>query len=136
VDHSPRHYANSNPIRYAPTPRVGMCNYAPCADYDYYGHDQRSYSTSFSTSEIFQPPQQAYMSTYAQPGYQMNQGGYANANNMPQQQAQQQYSAAAAAAANSSPYNTYNYGYRPNSNGAGGGASGYGQPGPSNYRNY
>ena len=117
-----------------------MCNYAPCADYDYYGHDQRSYSTSFSTSEVYQPPQQAYMSTYGQAsgGYgQMAQGGYPN-NMQPQQvqQHQQQYSAAAAAAANSSPYNTYNYGYRPNSNGAGGGASGYGQPGPSNYRNY
>jgi len=122
-----------------------MCNYAPCADYDYYGHDQRSYSTSFSTSEVYQPPQQAYMSTYGQAsgGYgQMAQGGYPN-NMQPQQvqqqqqQHQQQYSAAAAAAAaaqGSSPYNTYNYGYRPNG-GNGGGASGY-QPGPSNYRNY
>ena len=129
MDHSPRHYANSTPIRYAQTPRVGMCNYAPCADYDYYGHD-RSYSTSFSTSEIYQPPQQAYMSSYSQGGYPINQGypGAISSSSMQQQQQpqQQQYSQQGQA-----PY-SYNYGYRP-----GTGAGAYpNQQGPSQYRNY
>jgi len=130
VDHSPRHYANSTPIRYAPTPRVGMCNYAPCPDYDYYGHD-RSYSTSFSTSELYQPQQQAYMSSYAQGGYapQMNQGNYGAQGAMQQQAAAQQPQQYQNAASNG--YN-YNYGYRPNA----GGAPAYPNPGPSNYRNY
>lgn len=125
MDHSPRHYANSTPIRYAPTPRVGMCNYAPCADYDYYGHD-RSYSTSFSTSELFQP--QPYMSTYAPPNnYQMNQGYPTGVSNMQQGQASQQFSSQASSA----PYN-FNYPYRQNP-----AAPAYpAQPGPSNYRNY
>jgi hypothetical protein len=54
VDHSARHYANAAPIRYAPSPRLGPCNYGPCSDYDYYGYD-RTYSTSYSTSDLFQP---------------------------------------------------------------------------------
>lgn len=129
VDHSPRHYANTQPIRYAPTPRVGMCNYAPCADYDYYGHD-RSYSTSFSTSELFQP--QPYMSTYAPPpsNYQMSQGyaGGVSASSMQQGQAAPQYSQAGSGATYG-----YGYGYRP---GAAAAPSYPNQPGPANYRNY
>lgn len=60
VDHSPRHYANTAPIRYVqqgPPSRGGY--HHPMYD-DYAGgasggYDPSSYSTSYSTTELFQP---------------------------------------------------------------------------------
>lgn len=113
VDHSPRHYANNTPIRYVQPPRQGLCNYGPCPDYDYMGYD-RSYSTSYSTTELFQPNgypgaggygAQAYQAQAPPPAPPAQQGYQGAASvNVPQQQAYGQM--------NANPYG-YTYGYRP-----------------------
>ena len=68
VDHSPRHYANSTPIRYNIRPQCATTNYAPCStEYDYMGlsgYDQ-SYSQSYSTTELFPPTASVYPNTTA-----------------------------------------------------------------------
>ena len=94
VDHSPRHYLN-NPqqVRYQQAaPRY--------EGYDYPGYEN-SYSTSYSTSEVFQPQGYAYASGYqTAPAYQ-NQAAAAPPS-------QPQYYTQAA----SNPYG-YTYAYRP-----------------------
>jgi hypothetical protein len=84
VDHSPRHYANSTPMRYNIRPQCGTTNYAPCStEYDYMGlsgYDQ-SYSQSYSTTELFPPTASVYPNTAA---------GYTTANAYPTQMYQTQ----------------------------------------------
>lgn len=106
VDHSPRHYANSQPMRYAQEGvRTGLSNYG--LDYDY----DNSYSTSYSTTELFQPSNgyNQYMSSmqaYPQTQQITQVQSYPVGPSQYQMPAQNGYA--------NSNYGGYTYGYRPN----------------------
>lgn len=124
VDHSPRHYANSNPIRYVSAPRsAGMSSYNAVPEYEYGQYDP-SYSTSYSTTELFQPSAgpgvgagggyaQSYASgypgTHTQITYQPATGGASAGPPPPQQQQQPQPQPSQLMSQNQQPNYVTNY---------------------------